>query len=479
MKYGKITSSRHIFLTDNYIMKNKLFLVLLIVLFLVFVGNTVSAQMISASTLSIIEDVLRHLDSFNYNEAIALFDTIAPEDAENTRIRIVKASVLNTAGEYNDARSLVQDILSSEPDNQDALVLLSVIEAAAGRQREQITALENIVSANPQSADALADLGNAHLQTRAWRNAAPYFTRALEIESENLNALIGMATFYRLSRDPSNAEAMLNQAVSHHPDSALPYHERARLYKGFGFTIQAIEDLERAKERDLQDYWIAIDLGNAYLDMYRKEDAFVEFERATIINPREFLAFAYTAGMKDEFGDYEGAERDYITMASLNPQYYFAFEGIGMHQMRRGEWAGARDAFMEAFRQAPNEYSYALLAAINWMRADVVTAPRQFLNQAMARIDRNSMTYHMFRLFFDLSGNVFSGENDMLLRISREEDAETKAQMLFYLAQYYEVRRNSSLANSYYLQFRELNQQHLLEWRLNEWIMESRNLITD
>ena len=479
MKSNKITSSRDFFLTDNYIMKNKLFLAVLLVIFLVFAGNTVFAQTVSASTLSIIEEVLRHLDNFNYNEAIALFDTIAPEDAENTRIRIVKASVLNTAGEYNDARRLVQDILSSEPENQDALVLLSVIESAAGRQREQITILENIVSANPGSAEALADLGNAHLQTRSWRNAVPYFNRALEIDAGNLNALIGMATFYRLSRDPGNAEAMLNQAVSHHPDSAIPYHERARLYKGFGFTIQAVEDLERARDRDSEDYWIAIDLGNAYLDMYRKEDAFLEFDRATRINPREFLAFAYTAGMKDEFGDYDGAERDYILLASLNPEYYFAFEGIGMHQMRRGEWAGARDAFMEAFRQAPTEYNYALLAAINWMRAESVTSPRQYINQAMTRMDRNSMMFHMFRLFFDLSGHVFNGENDMLQRISREENNEIKARMLFYIAQYYDVRNNENLANRYYFQFRELNQQHLIEWRLNEWIMASRNLIAN
>ena len=476
MNNCKITGSSSFFLTDKYIMKNKFLLSALIILFLVFSGSTVSSQTSSASTLAILETIAGHLDRLNYNEAIALFDTIEPADAESTPIRLIKASILNSAGQAREARLIVEDIISKEPGNMDAVYILSVIESASGRQREQLTALENIVRANPGNVDALTALASAHLQTRSWRNAISYFDMALEIDPQNLDALIGKATVYRLSRDPSNAEAMLNQAVRLHPDEAAPYHERARLYKGFGFTAQAVEDLERARERDPDDYWIAIDLGNAYLDMYRKNDAFEEFERAVRINPREFLAYAYTAGMKDEFGDLDGAERDYIMMASINPEYYFAFEGIGMHKMRKGEWALARDAFLEAYRQAPNEYHYALLAASSWMRADNIAAPRQFLNQAMARVRRESIDYYILRLYYDLSGYVYSGENDFLHRVNRGEDNEIRARMLFYIAQYYEIRGNTNLANRYYLQFRDLNQQQLPEWRLNEWIIAGRRL---
>ena len=460
-------------------MKNKLFFTVLVVFFLAFAVSPVSAQSAPASTTSILEEIARHLERLNYSEAIDLFDTINPADAASTPILLIKASVLNSAGRTDEARGIAQDVIAREPGNTDALFILSVIESASGRQREQLAVLENIARANPGNADALADLGNAHLQTRSWRNAITYFDQALEIDPQNMNALIGMATVYRLSRDPNNAEAMLNQAVRLHPDQAAPYHERARLYNGFGFTVQALDDLEKARERDADDYWIAIDLGNVYLELYRKEDALAEFERAVRINPREFLAYAYTAGIKDEFGDYEGAERDYIVMASLNPEYYFAFEGIGMHKMRKGEWAQARDAFMEAYTQAPSEYYYALLAASSWMRADNIPAPRQFLNQVMARVRRESIDYYILRLYYDLSGYVYSGENDMLHRVNREEDSEVKARMLFYLAQYYDIRGNTNLANRYYIQFSELNQQQLPEWRLGEWIIASRNLTSN
>jgi predicted Zn-dependent protease len=166
-------------------------------------------------------------------------------------------------------------------------------------------------------------------------------------------------------------------------------------------------------------------------------------------------------------------------LASLKPDYYFAFEAIGLHKMRKGEWAMARDAFADAYRQAPDEYYYALLSAINWMRADNLASPRQYLNQVLARVRRDSIEYYMVRLYYDLTGRVYNGENDMLLRLGREPESQTKSRMLFYMAQYYDVRGNQNMANRFYEQFRDANNQAIPEWRLAEWIMIERGLLSN
>ena len=459
-------------------MKNKIFFpALFLGLVMFFPCFTAAAESTAPRpTPAILEEIAGLLSVYNFDDAVALFDTINPEDAANSQIRLLKASVLNSAGKTREARAIAEEITAREPNNLDALFVLSAIEAAAGRNREQQALLEKIISMDPGNVSALSDLGNLFLSTRSLRNASDYFDRALKIDPSNLDALLGKATIYRLNRDPQNAEAMLNAAVGFHPMEAAPYHERARLYKGAGFPVQALEDLDRAKERDSQDYWIAIDRGNTLLDLFRKPEALEEFERAVKINPREFLAYAYTSGIKDELGDYDGAEKDYEILSRLNPDYYFAFEGVGIHKMRRGLWAEASDAFIETYRQAPDEYYYALLAACCWMRADTVAGPRQFLNQAMARVTRDSMEYYILRLFYDLSGRVYNGENDMLQRVDREANANTKARMIFYLAQYYDIRGNQNLANKYFMQFREMDRQALPEWRLNEWICMDRGL---
>ena len=445
-------------------------------LLLAFPGKSAAAESAPRSTPVILEEIADLLSEFNYNRAVALFDTINPEDASSSRILLLKASVLNSAGKTREARAIAEEITSREPGNLDALFVLSAIEAASGRQREQRAVLEKILGIAPKNIDALNELGNLNLQTRSLNNAVINYDLVLAEDPANLNALLGKATIYRLNRDPQNAEAMLNRAVIAHPREAAPYHERGRLYKGAGFDAQALADFNKAAELDSQDYWIAMDRANTLLDLFRKPDALAEYERAKNLNPSDYLAYVYTAGIKDELGDYDGAEKDYEILSRLKPDYYFAFEGVGIHKMRRGEWSPAKDAFAETYRQAPDEYYYALLAAACWMRADSIAAPRQFLNQAMAKVKRESIEYYMLRLYYDLSGRVYNGENDMLQRVDRETNSNTKARMLFYLAQYYDIRGVQTLANKFYVQFRDMDRRSLPEWRLNEWICIDRGL---
>jgi len=48
--------------------------------------------------------------------------------------------------------------------------------------------------------------------------------------------------------------------------------------------------------------------------------------------------------------------------------------------------------------------------------------------------------------------------------------------MLFYLALYYDVRGHAALANSFFMQFHEMGRRGMVEWTINQWIMEQRGL---
>jgi tetratricopeptide (TPR) repeat protein len=252
--------------------------------------------------------------------------------------------------------------------------------------------------------------------------------------------------------------------------------ERGRFYWGRGFLLQALADYDEAKRLESNDYWIAIDRANLLLEMNRKSQALEEFNRAIEINPAEYRAYAYSAGLKDDLGDIDGAERDYAILAGLKPDYYFALEGLGLHKMRNENWAEARNAFMEAYRYAPNEHFYGLLAAINWMRMGDIASPRAFLAQVQTKVTRDTFLWYMVRLFYDLTARNYLGESDMITRLDREKDQTLKARMMFYMAQYYDVRGNVNTANKYYQLVAETRVQTILESRLNEWILADRGL---
>ncbi|GHV40848.1 hypothetical protein AGMMS49546_15520 [Spirochaetia bacterium] len=426
-------------------------------------------------TQTILAGMAGLLSQGKYDEALGLFDIINPEEANTTGIRLLKASVLSSARRYAEGRAIVQEVISGEPNNLEALFMLAAVEGASGKEKEQRSILERIIKSDPRNTEALISLGNIAFRAESYRPAGAYFDRALAIEPENLDALLGRGLAYRYNRDSKKAEEFMSKAVDLYPNAAGPRHERARLYKDIGNKAKALIDLDIAKGLDGGNYWIAVDRGSVLIDLDRKQEALEEFRRASELNPNNFLAYVYSAGLKDDFGDYDGAEHDYEILAKLRPDYYFANEGLGIHRMRKGLWAGARDAFLDAYRYAPAESSYALLAAMNWMRAGRISDPRQFLEQALRKAKRDSLEWHMLRLYHDLSG-----DNDLALKIDKEKIPENKARMLYYLANYYDIRGNKALADKYFLQVQSLDIMNaILEWRLNEWAVEERGLKID
>jgi tetratricopeptide (TPR) repeat protein len=332
--------------------------------------------------------------------------------------------------------------------------------------------LEKVLKIDPENVTALISMGNVAVRGNSFRNAAGYYDKALASEPNNGQALLGRAWVYRNLRDPKAAEALLNKAEEQYPSWAAPLHERGRLYKGVGFPREALADLDKAKALEPNNYWISCDRGEALADLNRKSEALAEFQRALKINPNYFLAYVYSAGIKDELGDYEGAEKDFETLARLNPDYYFGFEGLGMHMMRRGDWIAAKDAFMEAYKRAQqDEGTYGLLAAMNWMRGGRIQDPKVFLEELLRKVQLDSLEYWMVRLYHDLAG-----DNDIAMKIDKERNPELKARMLYYLANYYDIRGNKNLADKYFLMVRELNVKTIPEWRLNEWALAERGM---
>jgi tetratricopeptide (TPR) repeat protein len=433
------------------------------------------AQTVSASGLtgaqSILTAVAAALDHRDYDAALAHFDRLEGDAAGSSAMLLLKASVLGSAGRSGEARAMVEGIVSQEPENTEALYVLSTLESALGRDREQKALLERLIRIEPNHARGLVALGDLAFQAGSLSTAAGYYDRALGAEPDNGPALVGRAGVYRHQRNPKQAEALLNRAVVLYPQWTRPLTDRARLYEGAGFYTDALNDLDRAKGINGNDYWITVDRGIVLVDLDRNEEALGEFNRAIALNPDVFLAYVYSAGIKDEFGDFDGAEQDYTVLARLNPEYYFAFEGVGIHKMRKGLWAEARDSFMEAYKQSPDTTSYALLSALCWMRAGRLQDPRAFLAQALRRVQRDSLDYALLRLYQDLSG-----DGDVAVKLDKETDVMLKAQMLYYLASYYDVRGNTALANRYYAQVYQMGQQPIIEWRLNEMVMDERNL---
>lgn len=423
------------------------------------------------NTETILNQILDKLNQGDFPSALELFGKLPPEQAENTEIRILRANVLNSAGRPAEAIQIANVIISADRNNTEALMVLADAAALQNKERDRRNFLERVIAANPRHARALIDLGNLAVTATNLRVAAQYFDRALAAEPNNGDALVSRAVVHRYNRENRQAEQLLGRAIELYPDWAGPFHERARLYRGTNNLNSALRDLDAAKKLEPNNYFVLVDRGMLLIDMNRKQDALADFNRAIEISPDVFMAYPYRAGIKDEFGDYAGAAADYIKMSQLRPDYYFAFEGLGIIRIREKNWAEARDAFLAAYKQAPKEYNYALLAAVCWMRAGRQTDPKQFLAQVLRTTGRESMDFTLIRMYHDLNH-----DRDTADRIDREQNNYEKSRAAFYLASYYDIRGNQNLANRYYLLVQEMNAVASIEYKLNEMIVKERNL---
>ncbi|MDR2575964.1 MAG: tetratricopeptide repeat protein [Treponema sp.] len=214
-----------------------------------------------------------------------------------------------------------------------------------------------------------------------------------------------------------------------------------------------------------------MDRGAVLVELNRKSEALEDLDRAVTLDPNGFLSYVYRAGIRDEAGDYTGAEQDYAAIMKIKPDYYFAAEGLGMIKMRNKQYLEARDAFLAAYKQAPKEFRYAMLAAINWMKGGRLNDPKQFLAQVLRTVPRDTSDWYILRLYHDLSG-----DGDVVDKINREQNLDAKSKMMFYIAQYYDARGNTALANKFFLEVKDMNRPYSIEWKMNEMILKERGL---
>ncbi|MDR2344037.1 MAG: tetratricopeptide repeat protein [Spirochaetaceae bacterium] len=412
------------------------------------------------------------LEAGDIDGAIALFDTLSPEEAELRPNRRLRASVLVSAGRLEEARAVAEDLVNGDKSDVESRFILANIEGAYGRTKEQRRLLEEIVKDDPSHVPALNVLGQIFINAKSVSLAASYFDRALAADPLNMDAMHGRANVYRLVRKANEAEALLNKAVGLYPARSEPYSERGRFYRENGRLTEALSDLDTAKSLSPDSYWVSYDRGRVLLETGEKREALEEFDNASRLGPGIFIAYVYSAGIRDELGDVDGAERDYEMIVRLRPDYYFALEGLGIQKMKKGLYAEAARAFETAYNKASGENSYAMLAAINWLKGGGRNNElKAFVGQALRKLDRGRLDYHVMRLFYD-----FSGEMDVLRRVDQEKNQRVKAQMLFYLANYYDIRGEHLLADKFFIEFRDMKRLDLVEWRLNEWILKQRNI---
>jgi tetratricopeptide (TPR) repeat protein/predicted Ser/Thr protein kinase len=168
----------------------------------------------------------------------------------------------NTAAEEFIAKAMKY---SDKATEKERLKIRSLQAALSGDYAQSIKELQKLVERYPDDKEAFLRLGQMHRYLFKFKEAIPYYSKALEIDSLYKEAYNQLAYDYNDLGDFDKSIWAINKYISLAPNEANPYDTRADLYAWNGKIEQAVNSYKRALEIKPDFYASQLKLGDMYV----------------------------------------------------------------------------------------------------------------------------------------------------------------------------------------------------------------------
>lgn len=409
------------------------------------------------------------LRSGDMDGALNFFAEMPEEFKADKDLNIVHASILVSAGKLNEARDIVATLEKSNKNDLDILELKMNIASVAGDTKAQNAAMQSILAIDPYNAPANIRQAENYVRVRKYQMAANSYLRALRNDDKNSEALFGYAQMCYYLNNIKEAEKYLAKLIEAEPNNAYAIAYMGKLEAEDENYLRALGYINRAIEIDSSNYDFYIDQGTYERYLGHPDAAIKAWTTAINLNPDYFLAYTYRAGIYDEKNRFAEALADYHNVARTNPQYYFAYEQIGVLEWHEQNWSVCRNAFQEALKYSPNNFAYILMVAATYLKEKKPMDMKNYLSKALRAFKNDSLEYQLIRLYHDQGPTI--SENNVMNSITKEQNSTKRGKMRYYLALYYELKGIQKISEEIYAQIVGMTAPMFFEYRMAEWAL--------
>lgn len=432
--------------------------------------NRVSGAAVSSpSDAQFAAELGNALENGTAEDALKLFEGHSTDDPG---LLSLKASLLLSSGDVKSASALASKLLKDNPEDIDILTLNVMTAKQSGDTVKKNQCLRKIIALDPKNPDANIELGDEQALRKDFNRALGYYRTAWMSEATNTTAWFGYGKMnYYLSKD-KDARRAFERILAMDPenDQALAYLGKLEGENKKYKSAKEYIDRAIAINPNSSDYYLDLGTYDRFLGKY--DEAEGAWQRAVELDPNYFLGYAYLAGLYDEQEKEDKAFECYKQVVLKNPGYYYAYESIGMHAWRTGDFEFARKAFLEAAKYNAENVSYPLMVTACLYKQNKVKDARDYSESVYRKIqDKSSVDYKMLRMYHDQMG-----DNDVTLAVQKlGNNAEkgnitsNRGKYLYYLALYYDIKGDVSLAQKFYAEICAIQSPMFFEYRLAKW----------
>ena len=197
------------------------------------------------------------------------------------------------------------------------------VAVAFGAQRFPVKRVPGFVLPVAAALILVALAGVTERQLQFWRDDETLFRHAMEVTTDNVDAII-------------------NYGV------ALEY---------VGKPMEAIVQYQRAEQIAPDSFMACADLGNLDVHIGKPQDALEQYQRAMQINPKSRTLRDGLGSVLDTLGHFDEATNEFRQAMSLDPDSAAPHLYLGIALAKHNDFAAATNEFSETMRLAPGDPS--------------------------------------------------------------------------------------------------------------------------
>jgi Flp pilus assembly protein TadD len=211
------------------------------------------------------------------------------------------------------------------------------------------------------------------LADRGWLDEAiREFRKAIELDPQSAHAHDNLATVFAEKRQFRDALSEYLAAIKLEPDSPTAHYNLACFLTTHAVEM-AVDEFQESLELDPEYSDAHLNLGLAYADLGKMEDALKEMRRAIELAPDDAFARHELAVLLMDEGDYRGAILQLKDVVRLEPENYEGHLDLGICYAQKGFYEEAERSYRKAEEQKGDDvlivYNLAALYAL-WGKPD-------------------------------------------------------------------------------------------------------------
>ncbi len=289
-----------------------------------------------------------------FDEAEKLFSRAVSANAAlvSARMNLVQLYVIQRKPE--NAISELNQVLRLQPDNDEAFDRLTQLLLEVKRSDDFINLIEQAKGSRSIPFSLLLALGDAYLEKRNAIKAEESFRLALEQQSGDADAILGLAQAAQLKGDTASASSYLDRAKAAAVKSADTLHRFALVAWDAGRFEEANLALTEAVKLKPDEPAFHVALGTTWLkkpDLVEAEQAFRRALQLQSDNSQAQMYLGYTLMLQGKYAAArELLEKSLVKQSTVPQTYYY----LGLISQEEGDDQTAIQRFKKTLELLPS-----------------------------------------------------------------------------------------------------------------------------